>query len=379
MTGDKPKSLARVVTFCAVLVTSAGSGICQTSPPAASPAVSTATAPGSAAPSPGREKETKETKESKETRDHPSDLVGIVSAVAWPASVIILVMIVLLGILLSETVRRLFGVAVSAVRKIEIAGTKLEIDTSVVDKVKECLGSSPHTLVKKAKGEYDKMAAAAMIDVRLRDVVRRGLREILRRHALREWPADLRATVHVPDIVFKDYLYQLVEYYPGDAAGRTAGRRFSQRYGVVGRAWRLGRSVGSGTAVSGPDAASQLIMHWGMQPHEADDQSHLRPANLCIVLVNDQDDDSQVGLLYMDSTAENAFGVDRDRQPVAAATPPSGAPATPPPIADDVAEELQNHELTKALARAVGGIMAALRSAGPALDVTDLRYENEQA
>jgi hypothetical protein len=53
----------------------------------------------------------------------------------------------------------------------------------------------------------------------------------------------LRATIHINDVIFPDYLYQLVDYYPGDGG---AHRRFSQRYGIIGRSWRSKTSHGTG-------------------------------------------------------------------------------------------------------------------------------------
>lgn len=374
-----------VPAVCILVCTGMSSPIiAQTTQPLAAspqqtPATPTATAPsvnqpGSAAPVPLAPKETKETKEtveSKEIHDHPSDWAEITSAVAWPIAVLLIVIISLISIARSNTIKGLVRGAVSLVRSVEIGGVKMEIDTSVVAEVKKFLGDSMHELAMKAKGHYDQLATATSVDEKLRNVVRVGLQEILKKNNLAQWPPDLRATVHVPDIVFKDYLYQLVDYYPGPERHHPLGRRFSQRFGIIGRAWRLGRSIGRGKAVSGTDAASQLIMDWGMQPREADDHSHLQPANLCVILFDQTDNKRQVGLLYVNSTKENAFGVDPPTVPPVAAAPSPGT--TPPHTADEVALEVQNHQLTQALARAVAQVIVPLQSAGPALDVTNIR------
>lgn len=256
--------------------------------------------------------------------------------------------------------------------------------------------------------------------------------------------------------------------------------------------------MGRGKAISGPDASDQLISFWGMQQDEADDQSHLlRPANLCVILIDTLDNDNRVGLLYVDSTEADAFGVNPPqlapasvREAVAVAalqaaealaqvaaeaaaqhSDPAGHAAAeavalaaksaisqaannataravnheaaeaavlasakdaadsvaraandaaaqaaagvaaqaagavaqaaadavsnvvahaatqaaaaiavaPTTTADQVTVALQDHPLTRALARAVNQAMAPLRGAGPALDITDLRYESENA
>jgi hypothetical protein len=448
-----------------------------------------------------REKETKETKETNEIKDRPSDFVEFFSAVAWPGAIFLIIVFVFLLLALNRTIQQLFGIAASVVQKIEIAGVKLEIDTSAVDEVKKFIGGSLHQLVKKAEAQYEKTASAASVEDRLRQVVREGLREILTQHSLGARPDGLRATIHVPDIVFKDYMYQLVNYYPRSASrSKTAGRRLSQRFGIVGRAWRLRQSMGRGKAISGPDASDQLISFWGMQQDEADDQSHLqRPANLCVMLIDSQDNDNRVGLLYVDSTQPDAFGINPPQlapvpvreaaaaaalqaaeavaqaaadaaaqqtadpaahaaaeavalaansaisqaandataravnheaaeaaalaaakaaadsvaraandvaaqaatgtatQAAAAAVAQAAADAVsnvvaqvatqaavaiaaaPTITANQVAMALQDHLLTRTLARAVNQAMAPLRGAGPALDITDLRYEIENA
>jgi hypothetical protein len=467
------------------------------------PAVSQGATPAqstSAAPGPVREKETKETKETKEIKDRPSDSVEFMSAVAWPGAILLIIVFALILLGWNRAIQQLFGIATSVIQKIEIAGVKLEIDTSAVDEVKKFIGGSLRKLVEKAAAQYEKTVSSASVEDRLSQVVREGLQEILTRHNLNARPNAVRATIHVPDIVFKDYMYQLVNYYPRSASrSKTVGRRLSQRFGIVGRAWRSRQSIGRGKAISGPEASDQLISSWGMQQDEADDQSHLlRPANLCVMLIDAQDFDSRVGLLYVDSTDANAFGINpsllasipvreaavaaalqaakavaqaavdttaqqtadpagqaaaeavaraatdaisqaandataravnyeaaeaavfasakgaadliaRAANDASARTPNGVAPQAaaaaaraatdavthavaqavaqataalplrPTTTADEVALALQNHPLTKALARAVNQALAPLRGAGPALDITDLRYESENA
>jgi hypothetical protein len=315
-------------------------------------------------------KETKETVERKEIHDHPSDWAEFAGAVAWPIAACLIVLAFLISIARSATIKGLVREAVSLVRSFEIGGVKMEIDASAVAEVKKFLGDSMHELATKARGHYDQLATATAVDERLRNVVREGLPAILKKNKLPQTPPDLRATVHVPDIVFKDYLYQLVDYYPGPERHHPLGRRYSQRFGIIGRAWRSGQSIGRGKAVSGPNAAIQLITEWGMQPREADNHSHLQPANLCVVLFDHTDNHRQVGLLYVDSTQENAFGVDPPT-----VTPPTAVPSgtTPHPTADEIALAVQNDPLTQVLARAVAQVIVPLQAGGPALDVTNIR------
>jgi hypothetical protein len=294
-----------------------------------------------------REKETKETKESTEIKDHPSDwaavvsaFFGMVSAFAWPGALILFLSILLTAIVRHPEFREIFGTFGSVVRKITVAGVGLEIDSAAMQRIREFVGKTVDELMAKAKLEYDRMAEGFSVDERLSQIVRKALPRILTAHQLPE-PENVRATVHVPDILFKDYLYQLVSYFPATAAGGPAGRRFSQRYGMIGRAWRMERSVGTGRAVRDPP---QLIEFFGMNPNEA--QTHPNPAVICVIL---RHEGVQVGVLFIDSPVENAFGRNGD-----AAGPPEAT-------ADQVAQALEAAPLTASLARAVAQVMEPMR------------------
>jgi hypothetical protein len=298
-----------------------------------------------------REKETKETKETRETKDHPSDLVGAISALAWPVAIVALVIFVLISVMLSRTIQRVFRIAVSVVQRIEIAGVKLDIDPTAVSEVKDFLGESLARLMRRAKTQYDQAARVVLVQELLRRVVDEGLQQILAQHGLAPWPASLRATVHVPDVVFKDYMYQLVDYYPNASRKKTAGRRLSQRFGVIGRAWRLQKSIGRGRAISGSDASNQLIMYWGMQPGEAKGETHPQPANLCVILIDAQANDTRVGLLYIDSTAPDAFGINPPSTPAPTSSEAAAAAAQTVAAAAAVA-------VAQAVAQATAGAAA---------------------
>ena len=304
--------------------------------------------PGASTASPGAVRESKETQELKEITERPRDWFDVAIAFAWPLAVIALLGIFLLTVVKSETIREFFGFAASFVRKIAVAGVELEINPEAVGKVREFVGKSFGELVTKGKDQYDRMASLMSVEQHLDRTVRIGLRQVLSRHGLDPNPENLRATVHVPDVIFRHYLYQLVNYFPGPQAGGPAGRRFSQRYGVIGQAWRLGQSIGRGRTITGPGAEAQLIIEWGMMANEANDASHQRPANLCVMLRDQDAGNLPVGILYIDSTRENAFSMQ----------------------ANDVAQELEGENHALALARAVAAVMVVLRSGGPDLDIS---------
>jgi hypothetical protein len=76
----------------------------------------------------------------------------------------------------------------------------------------------------------------------------------------------IRGTIHVPDIIFKEYLYQLTKYYVltenGSRVEGSPGRRFSMRFGIIGRAWRLKESIAVGYALPVATAAeAAAVLH----------------------------------------------------------------------------------------------------------------------
>lgn len=111
-----------------------------------------------------------------------------------------------------------------------------------------------------------------------------------------------RCAIHVPDILFTDTLYQLLDYYPKQDRG-GAGRRFSTRFGIIGRAWRLNEHQGEEAAAHSKEA---LIREWGMTDEEAESHSRQRPAYVCAVLQDQKG--LPLGVLFVDSTERAAFG-----------------------------------------------------------------------
>ncbi len=197
-----------------------------------------------------------------------------------------------------------------------------------------------------------------------------ALPDILREKEIDYRPDDVRATIHVDDIVFRSYLYQLVDYFPSSRNGSAAGRRFSQRYGIIGQSWRLNESLGRGKAVSGMGsptptrgdrelAIRELVARWGMTEEEARRTSHERPATLSVML---RYEGRSHGLLYIDSVHENAFGRDSIQDDASAAAP-TGASAK------DVALALEANTATVRLSRAVAEVLEPLRLAAPFLEI----------
>jgi hypothetical protein len=148
---------------------------------------------------------------------------------------------------------------------------------------------------------------------------------------------DFRATVHVGDALFRDGLYQLVDYWP---RGDGAGRRFSTRFGMLGRAWRLGESLYR------PDVTlsqEELVADWGMTREQAKRIGRHRQSIFCGAL---RYKDALVGMLYMDAKVECAF-------------------------ASDIRERFEASEKAKNLAAAIGNVRTDIADRGPAIKILE--------
>lgn len=203
--------------------------------------------------------------------------------------------------------------ALARVTKFKGGGVEFEFSPERAREVQASFKDSYAGFVSAAKGEYDRQVGARELNLRLGDT----LRQLQTKHLLR-LPRNWRATIHVPDIVFDGYLYQLLDYCP---SGSGSGRRFSQRFGIIGRVWREQESLGEGDALrlggSPEDTPKALVAHWGMTWNEAQESRSARPSFLCVLLRGSALEktgkkSAPVGILYLDSEEENAYGNTED-------------------------------------------------------------------
>jgi hypothetical protein len=270
----------------------------------------------------------------------PTDpwLVSLVGKIAWPLA--LLFALAMIG--WNSRLRRIFGTGTRLVRKVSAGGIEMEISAEAVDEIRDKLRASFRELVGSARDEFERMADLQDLDRHLEAVVEGALLP----KVTGTRPGGLRATVHVRDIVFRDYLYQLVAYYP---LGGGAHRRFSQRYGIIGRSWRSGKSHGTGDAFGARASSETLIEEWGMTRDETHGVLNSRPSCLSVLL---RVDSVPVGILYIDSTARDAFGDTK--------------------AAQELVDSLETHPLVVKLAASVERTLTPLRVGGPNLDLKEL-------
>src|SRR5262249_55525434 len=102
-------------------------------------------------------------------------------------------------------------------------------------------------------------------------------------------------------------LYQMLDYYP---KGEGSFRHFSNRYGIIGKVWRSGKSQQVGNLLDGLSAdatqdekIARIMQDWGMNRREAE-RAVERPSYICFLL---EHHGTKVGLVYMDSKEKDAF------------------------------------------------------------------------
>ncbi|WP_085900026.1 hypothetical protein [Kiloniella majae] len=141
-------------------------------------------------------------------------------------------------------------------------------------------------------------------------------------------PLEFQATLHVPGFLETDGehedLVQAIEYvkisnnrdYVLSSEGK-AGRRFSVRYGIIGKAWRL-RAAIYNHEVKGK-LPIQLIRHWGLLKKEADNQSDsssstgsllalIIPQKYDHKIVDNTFQHNPIGIIFITADYKNAFG-----------------------------------------------------------------------
>ncbi len=286
------------------------------------------------------------------TSQEKCSVIGFVDAVAWP----LVAILVLAALILSSNLRRVILNVLRYIKKFKGGPVEFEFSDEAAKDVSASVATDLKIFIAAARSEYDRQARAHNIDQLLESAVD----EIFSKRRKGDRPKNLRATLHVPDLVFEGQLYQMVNYQP-DASGR--GRRWSERYGILGRSWRLGRSLFTDYAMGHEkadaaettgDAERMLICNWGMNRFEAKRGSNrdVRQSYLCVVLRTKTE---RVGVLYMDATDKGAFSdFSKDRED------PANMEADP---------TLESLQAVMALAEAVSSAMKALRPGGAYIDI----------
>lgn len=231
---------------------------------------------------------------SKDAEDKSSNVWSMLSsaatALAWPIAALLLVRMVLkapqIEVLLNYIYRRTSQISILGFEIKLSEGAKVTIEDvkTLIRKIPESHQTWVHNthLLEQFRN--------VIVDLRAHLIAERGTpsKPILEEKVFKA----LRFTIHVPDIVFAHSLRQLVDYTGCGRGG--AGRLFSIRRGIMGKAWRLQKSCKSVGALSVQD----LVELWGMTLIEAEDTSSEKDLLWAFVLKDAGN--VPVGLLYID-------------------------------------------------------------------------------
>jgi hypothetical protein len=206
----------------------------------------------------------------------------------WPG----LILILLLVLLFSEKGSRQLKSILDRVHSFKVFDTEVVLNRQGGEEVEEGLAKLRNKVVK----IFDKFVLSHGINEKHKKLITNYVRPLLTNFD----NLEIRSTIHVQDVIFADGLYQLIDYFPVQGTGH--GRVFSSRSGIIGKAWRLRKSQ---YAPRVPADQDKLILEWGMTPEQALDAGHGRKSFGCVIL---ESLDERLGILYLDSPQENAFG-----------------------------------------------------------------------
>lgn len=257
------------------------------------------------------------------------DWAAILNAIAWPAAAVVVVC--LLGFVqgASQRIGEIFGIFQS----VKLFGAELVLSEKGVRTAREAIPAYKKQVREAfdgwvAQGDLQAKLAAAMLDTS----------PLLQRLAS---VSGFRCTVHVPDVLFSDTLYQLLDYFP---SGGGAGRTKSTRFGIIGKVWRSRQAELRGDVSTEP---KRLISEWGMTPEEAVAAGTGRQSFACTPLQHER---AAVAVVYMDAPARDAF------------TFTNG---------DEVAREVQTSFDSTKLTEAIAEMRKALLGKGPIIRIYD--------
>ncbi|MAK99367.1 MAG: hypothetical protein CL803_03495 [Citromicrobium sp.] len=234
---------------------------------------------------------------------------------SWPVAAVAIIVVVVFNIRKVAIAFRKFPI----IRKLTIYGVEFHLDEGETRQLKKVTDETFKRLISDADTELRKFARISGLD---------GAIEAAAQNVLTNRPSsskqfgennkkpDFRATLHIPDPVFVDQLYQVSEYCRRSRQARfwfsqgSAGRRFSIRYGIIGLAWRSRASQAVDKAFQGEDeeAKEDLIRQWSMLPEQAESAAQ-KPSCLAVAL-KEPDTNEMLGIFYADAEIPDFFGED---------------------------------------------------------------------
>ena len=167
------------------------------------------------------------------------NFVNLVDALAWPAAVVIIALLVL-----SRSGQQLVLRLVGRIKRVSALGVEIELTPEAATRIKADLEETFRSYRATIISEFDRRASLRHVEELRRRVAEEAvvpnLNEVNGRRP------SYRCTIHVRDILLHEAMYQLLDYLPAAGSG-GAGQTFSMRFGIVGQAWRTADRSGRRT------------------------------------------------------------------------------------------------------------------------------------
>lgn len=251
------------------------------------------------------------------------NLVKLLTVIAWP----LLLISILLYLVKSKRASQKVGEIFRPFKSVKLFAAEFVLSDEAKERAEETFDKYRAQELR----EYDAWVQRKSVEERLRTALQDILRLIDAARAALPIPQppllNYRCTIHVPDLIFADSFYQLLDYIPGKPGGQTRGRTFSVRFGFIGKVWR---SQSSDVIGSVSTNTTDLVRDWGMTREEANIAASGRKSFLCVLLKYKK---ISIGMLYIDAPDQNEFGLDHDT-----------------PLLDSIAAVCDTVGLTEALA-----------------------------
>jgi hypothetical protein len=214
----------------------------------------------------------------------------------WPA--------VVLFIILFPPTRGAFGriieslaESIRTLRRLKTLGFELSLDPAAA---REVAAKSSAVVFEAFERKADQETARRNVWDKFTSVIKEAVEPISIPNA------GFRSTIHIQDVLDPDALYQLTEYYyvaEPHGPPKTRGRRNSIRFGIIGRAWRLGKSEYDPTVATD---TTELVKVWGMTHDEAVRAGRGRQTFAAILLRDGSGGSS--GIIFIDAQTASLFG-----------------------------------------------------------------------
>lgn len=220
------------------------------------------------------------------TESNGDDVGRIIGSFAWPLAVLLILVLVLF----SKPGRDLLEKISARITRIRGGPVEIELSPEKSEQVKRGLEETLEAFRRPVVQEFDRWVNVEHVN----DLLERVCGEVIQPALM--GGQGFQTTIYVRDVLAKDLLYRLVDYYP---AGNGRGKVYSIRFGIIGRSWRRGETL----CETVPAQPLELIDTWGMKREETVQRAGDAKTFACVMLRN-SDNAAPVGLLFLSSQTE---------------------------------------------------------------------------